>query len=66
MKPTEIRTLYSIYKNTAGVFTDTRKPLQNGLFFALSGPNFNANSFAHKALSLGAKAAVVDDKVLAQ
>lgn len=31
------------------------------MFFALSGPNFNANSFAEKALASGAIAAVVDN-----
>ncbi len=33
-----------------------------GLFFALQGPNFNADSFAETALELGAFAAVVSKK----
>jgi UDP-N-acetylmuramoyl-tripeptide--D-alanyl-D-alanine ligase len=48
------------------VFAPTRrKPLPGGLFFALSGPNFNANAFAAKALKDGCAHAVVDDPAVA-
>lgn len=43
------------------VCTDTRKIVRGALFFALKGPNFNANSFAESALKAGCSAAVVDD-----
>ncbi|MEP2776027.1 MAG: UDP-N-acetylmuramoyl-tripeptide--D-alanyl-D-alanine ligase [Luteolibacter sp.] len=43
------------------VFTDTRKPVQGGLFFALRGENFNADAFAAKALEAGASVAVVGE-----
>ena len=43
------------------VTTDTRN-IVNDLFFALKGPNFNGNKFAEKALELGAKYAVIDEK----
>lgn len=44
-----------------GVFTDSRKPLQGGLFCALKGENFNADNFAEKALEDGASVAVVTE-----
>ena len=44
------------------VTTDTRNIGKNDLFFALKGPNFNGNKFAKKALELGAKYAVIDEK----
>ena len=56
--------LYSLFEKSTGVFTDTRKPLPNGLFFALSGPHFDGNQFAIKALEQGALAAVVSDHKL--
>ena len=33
-----------------GACTDTRQLLENGMFFALKGPHFNANAFAAEAL----------------
>tara|TARA_A200000113_G_scaffold183818_1_gene170235 strand:- start:56 stop:1363 length:1308 start_codon:yes stop_codon:yes gene_type:complete len=60
--PMEIAELYQRFLASQGVFTDTRKPLPRGLFFALQGPNFNADSFAETALELGAIAAVVSKK----
>ncbi len=56
-----IGSLHARFLDTAGVFTDTRNPLAGGMFFALSGPHFNANAFAAKALESGAACAVVDD-----
>ena len=44
------------------VTTDTRNIAKNDLFLALKGPNFNGNKFAKKALELGAKYAVIDEK----
>lgn len=46
---------------TAGVVTDTRKMVSNCFFVALKGDNFNANTFAEKALNLGANYALIDD-----
>ena len=54
--------LYQKYKECSGVSTDTRKIEVNSIFFALKGPNFDANAFAEQALEKGAKYAVVDDK----
>lgn len=53
--------LYEIYKQFPSVQTDTRKLKQGDLFFALRGPNFNANAFAETALANGAAYAVIDD-----
>ena len=53
--------LYQKYRECSGVSTDTRKIPSDSLFFALKGPNFNANLFAEQALEKGAKYAVVDD-----
>ena len=53
--------LYSLFLKSTGVSTDTRKIDLGNLFFALKGPNFNANEFATKALEMGASAVVVDD-----
>ncbi|MES2517650.1 MAG: UDP-N-acetylmuramoyl-tripeptide--D-alanyl-D-alanine ligase [Bacteroidota bacterium] len=53
--------LYQKYRECSGVSTDTRKIASDSMFFALKGPNFDANSFAEQALAKGAKYAVVDD-----
>ncbi len=41
--------------------TDSRKVMPGSLFFALKGENFNANTFAAKALENGASYAIIDD-----
>jgi UDP-N-acetylmuramoyl-tripeptide--D-alanyl-D-alanine ligase len=53
--------LYNLFLKSTGISTDTRKIAQGNIFFALKGPNFNANEFAPKALSLGASVVVIDD-----
>ncbi|MBO9572154.1 MAG: UDP-N-acetylmuramoylalanyl-D-glutamate--2,6-diaminopimelate ligase, partial [Chitinophagaceae bacterium] len=52
--------LYKIYLQYPSVQTDTRKLQKGDLFFALKGPNFNANEFARKAIEAGAAYAVID------
>jgi UDP-N-acetylmuramoyl-tripeptide--D-alanyl-D-alanine ligase len=61
MKAISLEYLYEKYKECQEVSTDTRKIGKNSLFFALKGPNFDANGFAEEALSKGARYAVVDD-----
>lgn len=56
-----ITDLYEVYLQHPNVQTDTRKLKQDDLFFALKGPNFNANAFARQALDAGAAYAVIDD-----
>ena len=56
-----IISLYEKYLECNCVCTDTRQITEGCLFFALKGPNFDANSFAEKALANGAKYAVIDN-----
>jgi len=57
----QVSELYKIFKQSTGICTDTRKVEKGNLFFALKGPNFNANKLADEALKNGAIAAVIDD-----
>lgn len=56
-----ISELYEIFKKSSGISTDTRNIKKGNLFFALKGPNFNANKLADEALEKGAIAAIIDD-----
>ncbi len=56
-----IEELYSIYKEHPTVCTDTRSIQEDGIFFALKGANFNANTFAEEALNKGASYVVIDE-----
>ncbi len=56
-----IPNLFQKFLECNGVATDTRNITLNSMFFALKGPNFNANTFANKAIELGAKYAIVDE-----
>jgi UDP-N-acetylmuramoyl-tripeptide--D-alanyl-D-alanine ligase len=53
--------LFSLFKESTGVSTDSRKVTKGQLFFALWGDNFNGNKFACEALDRGALCAVIDD-----
>lgn len=63
---TSLQEVYQLFLKSSGIQTDSRKVNSNELFFALNGPNFNANTFAHQAIERGALAAVVDDKSVAE
>lgn len=54
-----IEQLYHLYLQNPSVQTDTRKLKKGDIFFALSGPNFNGNQFAQRALEVGASYAVI-------
>jgi UDP-N-acetylmuramoyl-tripeptide--D-alanyl-D-alanine ligase len=56
----ETERLYEIYKAHPKVMTDTRKDIENSIFFCLKGPNFDANEFAEEALKRGAAHVVSD------
>ena len=58
-----IKDLYQIFLQSAGVNTDTRTIKKNQLFIALKGENFDGNAFALKALEAGACYAVVNESV---
>lgn len=53
--------LYALFQQYGEISTDTRKKLEDTIFFALSGEHFNGNRFAGQALEKGASAVVVDD-----
>ena len=57
-----IETLHNYFLESSGICTDTRKITPNCLFIALSGDNFNGNTFAEEALSKGAYKVVIDQK----
>ncbi len=59
---TTISDLHKIFLASSGISTDTRNIIQDSVFFALKGANFDGNTFAQKALDSGAKYAVVDDQ----
>lgn len=53
--------LYQLFLNHPIVSTDTRTISEGCLFFALKGDNFDANTFAEKALASGAAFAIIDN-----
>jgi len=57
-----IEKIYSIFKNSAQVVTDSRKIVEGSLFFALKGEKFNGNEYAAEALEKGASYAIIDEE----
>jgi UDP-N-acetylmuramoyl-tripeptide--D-alanyl-D-alanine ligase len=53
--------LYSLFKESTGVATDSRKVGKGQIFFALWGDKYNGNKYASEALARGALCAVIDD-----
>ena len=58
--------LYTVYTNSSGVTTDSRKIEVGALFFALHGASFDGNNYAISALEQGAAAAVIDREDILQ
>jgi UDP-N-acetylmuramoyl-tripeptide--D-alanyl-D-alanine ligase len=58
----KIEQLYQLFLQYPSIQTDTRKLKQGDIFFALKGPNFNANQFASHALASGAAYVVIDEQ----
>ena len=54
--------MHKLFLEHPEICTDTRNIKADCLFFALKGPNFNANEFAGKALELGAAYAIIDEE----
>ena len=54
--------IHKLFLKSSGVSTDTRKIKENSIFFALTGENFNGNTFALQALEKGASYAVIDEQ----
>ena len=57
----QIPELYQLFLKHPNIESDTRKLKSGDLFFALKGPNFNANQFIQDALQAGAVYTVVDE-----
>jgi UDP-N-acetylmuramoyl-tripeptide--D-alanyl-D-alanine ligase len=53
--------LLSLFLESSGVSTDTRKINKGNIFFALKGENFNGNHYATTAIEHGAGYAIVDE-----
>jgi UDP-N-acetylmuramoyl-tripeptide--D-alanyl-D-alanine ligase len=53
--------IYQLFRESAGVSTDSRTVTRNQIFFALWGENYNGNKFASEAIDKGASWAVIDD-----
>lgn len=62
MKSATIEDIYNAYLTCSDACTDTRSINNNSIFFALKGPNFNANKFADQAIEKGASFVVIDDE----
>ena len=52
--------LYTVFTNSTGVTTDSRKIEVGTLFFALHGTSFDGNDYAIQALEKGASVAIID------
>ncbi len=59
-----IEALYQIFLQCPIVETDTRKIKKGAIFFALKGLNFNGNTYAQKAIELGASFCVCDEQTI--
>ena len=57
----QTKLIYQHYLTHRTICTDTRNISEGCLFFALKGENFDANTFAEKALNQGAAFAVIDN-----
>jgi len=57
----DIKQIHKLFLNSNGISTDTRKIDKNTIFFALKGEHFNGNTYATKAIELGAQYAIVDE-----
>jgi len=56
--------LYSIFRESKGISTDSRTVKKGEMFFALWGNNYNGNLYAADALEKGAICAVIDDPLI--
>ena len=56
--------IYKLFLQSSGINTDTRKELNNSIFFALKGDHFDGNSYVENALEGGCKLAITERKEL--
>lgn len=57
----QIELLYSLFRESKGVSTDTRTIEPGMLFFGLRGDTFDGSSLAQEAMNRGASAAIIDN-----
>ncbi|RLD92520.1 MAG: UDP-N-acetylmuramoyl-tripeptide--D-alanyl-D-alanine ligase, partial [Bacteroidetes bacterium] len=57
--------IYKEFLQSSGVCTDTRQVLEDSLFFALRGDQFDGNRFVEDALNKGCRLAITERKDLA-
>lgn len=57
----DTKELYSIFKDSSGVTTDSRSGAPGRIFFALHGDNFDGHHYVEQALNKGCIKAVIDD-----
>ena len=57
----QIKYIFDCFLKSGKVCTDTRNIIKDSIFFALTGKNFNGNTFAIKAIEAGAAYVVIDD-----
>ena len=62
MKFPDITALYSLFRKSPIVSTDSRKIIPDSFFFSLKGNNFNGNQYAESAVTQGCGYAVIDDE----
>ncbi|TAL58009.1 MAG: UDP-N-acetylmuramoyl-tripeptide--D-alanyl-D-alanine ligase [Bacteroidetes bacterium] len=62
MRFPDISALYSLFRESPVVTTDSRKASAGIIFFALKGDIFNGNRFAESALKQGCSCVVVDEE----
>lgn len=58
----DIKDIYSKFKESSGICTDTRKISKNSIFVALKGASFNGNQYAKTALESGCSYAIIDEE----
>jgi UDP-N-acetylmuramoyl-tripeptide--D-alanyl-D-alanine ligase len=58
----DIHNLHEQFLQSKGVNTDTRNLQKDQLFFALTGDNFNGNTYAELAINKGARLAIIDQE----
>lgn len=60
-----IQDIHNLFLQCKSVSIDTRKIEKDSMFFAIKGENFDANTFASKALELGALFVIIDNAAYA-
>lgn len=65
MRQPGIKQLYQHFLESTGICTDTRQKVEDSIFFALKGENFDGNGFVEDAVSKGCRVAVTEREELA-